>query len=288
MWPLYVLFNRLLHPLCSHNPVLSNISIGLPAIIIQKLLVAPAELSMLHSMFYLKIVVHFLLLILMYKIKFVNHASGGLNCVSTVSAKYGRNQCFVLACVTLLRLVSHTMENRNVSLSCGSFLSLSGGLSRCMQHTQLICEHSCCFYLGYVKEGTTGLRGSGIKVDLMWHLISYPIWCGLTLCVCSFTYFIIWVAVHQCAWCLFLHMRTLTCHLLSHLLYVCVCVYVFGVEWAICACSTFAKCSNWSGSSSQRPPARSLRRDRKLLHLGPASCSSNPARWLDWNDWEEK
>lgn len=35
-------------------------------------------------------------------------------------------------------------------------------------HTRkLICEHSCCFILVLVKEGTTGLRGSGIKVDLI-------------------------------------------------------------------------------------------------------------------------
>lgn len=60
-----LIFNVCLRPPCCHNPVLSNINISLPAVSIQELLADPAELSTLHCMFYLKIVLHSLSLMLM-------------------------------------------------------------------------------------------------------------------------------------------------------------------------------------------------------------------------------
>lgn len=78
-------------------------------------------------------------------------------------------------------------------------------------------------------------------------------------------------------------------------------VCVFGDDWAICACRTYANTVTGLAPASRRPPTPLLRRDRKpLLHLGRASCllhhhqhplltpttapPTNPAGWWDWND----
>lgn len=100
-----------------------------------------------------------------------------LLCECKIRVKSGS---FVLSVTALLSSGSYIEEKKNESFSYGAFATFSGPLSFSLhthirKHAQLICEHSCCFYFGFVKEGTTELKGSGTKVDLMWHLISCPI-----------------------------------------------------------------------------------------------------------------
>ena len=89
----------------------------------------------------------------------------------------------------------------------------------------------------------------------MWHLISCPIWCGLSVCVCVCVRACICVFIHIFHWlytnvhgtcsllfaceCVhvsgaFTYMRVFVC------VCFCACVCVFDDDWAICACSTFA------------------------------------------------